>query len=211
MQPNGYQPPSSPTQPPADPYAFLYESQKKPNPLSNLISGGSFKGKLVFGLAALLVIVILIAILKAALSSGPSVNMQSLYSVMSEQQEILNLASIGSSQSQNPVNQDFATTVTGVITTDQSKLIKLLGNNNIKVNPNLYVLQPSVDSRLTAAQQTSTFDPLFVSIMEQQFGYYKKDLSNAYAANAIPVIRSYLSADYKNINLLLAIINNNYS
>ena len=208
MQPN-----DAPSQPTVDPYAFLNET-KKPNPLQNLFSGsggGSMKSKLVLGLVGVLIIVVLIVVLKSAFSGNSQINTPSLYAVMSEQQEIINLATIGSSQAQNPVNQDLAATLTGVITTDQGKLIKLLDYNNVKVNTSQFVLQPAIDSRLNQIQQSSSFDPLFISVMQQQFGYYKNDLSNAYNLNANNVIRSYLRTDYNNLTQVMKILTYNYS
>lgn len=208
MQPN-----NSPQQPPADPYAFLNEV-RKPKPLQNLFSGfggGSLKTKLVLGLVVILIVIVLIAVLKAAFSGNSQINTPSLYAVMSEQQELINLASIGSSQAQNPVNQDLAASLTGVLTTDQGKLINLLDYNHIKVNTAQFVLQPSVDNRLNQLQQSSSFDPLFTSVIEQQFGYYKSDLTNAYNLNINTVVRSYLKTDYANLNLLMKMLSYNYS
>ena len=210
MQPNGYEQPNYSPQPTVDPYAFLNET-KKPNRIPNPLSGGSFKAKLVFGLVALFLVIVLIAVIKSVFSGNNQINTVSLYSVMSEQQELINLATIGSSNSSNPVNQDLAATVIGVVNTDQNNLIKLLDYNNLKINTALFVLQPSVDGRLNQVQQSSNFDPLFTSTMQQQFGYYKNDLLSAYKLNVNPIVRKYLNAEYKNLSLLMQIITNNYS
>ena len=130
-------------------------------------------------LIVLLILLIVFAFIKSVLSSS-QVNTASLYSVMSEQQELINLATLGTSQSSNPINQDLAATVTGVITTDQSNLIKLLEHNHIKVNTSLFVLQPNINNQLQQVQQSSSFDPQFITTMQQQFNYYKTDLSAAY-------------------------------
>lgn len=201
MQPNDFQQ--------ADPYAFLNET-KKPKHLPNLRTSGSLKIKLILGLIVLLILLIVFAFIKSVLSSS-QVNTASLYSVMSEQQELINLATLGTSQSSNPINQDLAATVTGVITTDQSNLIKLLEHNHIKVNTSLFVLQPNINNQLQQVQQSSSFDPQFITTMQQQFNYYKTDLSAAYNQNSNSIIKHYLATDYKHITLIMKIISNQYS
>lgn len=207
MDPNGYQSPSpSPTPPQqTNPYAFLYETPKKQSSLSGLAGGSKFK-RLIVVLAGLLVLALLALGFKAILGSSSPVDMSSLYSVIGEQIELLGLANTATQDSQSQPNLNLTYTIIGSLTTDKNNLTSLLGQNNIKLNPNLLVLQPSADQQLAQAQQTASFDSAYIPVMKQQLELYQQDLANAYTKNKSVVIKKYLKADYANSVLLLKML-----
>ena len=197
--------------PPTDPYAFLNETSKK-RPLSNLFGNRniSMQGRLVIVVVALIVLLIIVFALKSILTH-PSVNMPSVYAVLSEQQELISLATTGTQQSHNQSFLNFSYTAIATATTDQSKLIKLLAANNITVNGNQYVTQPNVAQELTQAEAVSAFDSTYPSVMQAQLKLYQADLNNAYLQNASAVLRGYLKQDYQNCQLLIDMLNSNYA
>ena len=95
-------------------------------------------------------------------------------------------------------------------TTDNNKLIQLLGYNHIKVSPKNYVLQPQADAQLTQAIAVSNFDPVYAAVMLTQLKLYQNVLTNAYSLNTSPVVKSYLKTDYSDINLLLVMLRSSY-
>lgn len=143
---------------------------------------------------------------KAILGSSSPVDMNSLYSVIGEQIELLGLANTATQDSQSQQNLNLTYTIIGSVTTDKSSLTSLLSQNNIKLNPNLLVLQPSADQQLAQAQQTASFDSAYIPVMKQQLELYQQDLANAYAKNKSAVIKKYLKADYADSVLLLKML-----
>ena len=164
------------------------------------------KSKLVFGLIVLLVLIILIAGLKSVLSGPSDVNLPSLYGVLSEQQELINLTTIGGQQSVSQRYLNFSFTTLGSVTTDQTNLTTLLTANHYTINTTNLVLQPSLDSALNQAAQQSNFDPTYGPMMQAQLNKYQQLLSQAYSLNKSNVVRSYLSADYTNTKMLIKML-----
>ena len=159
----------------------------------------------------LVVLIILILVLKSVFGSNRSVNMPSIYSVLGQEQELINLSTTGSQQSSSSQSYlDFSQTTIASVTTDQNKLITLLSSNGIKVSLRNYVLQPAADAKLTQAIQDSNFDPVYSSVMYTELKLYQTDLSNAYSLNKSAILRSYLKSDYHNTVLLLQMLGSSY-
>lgn len=197
--------------PPSDPYAFLNES-KHSNSLALNLGNLSGRGKILFAVVAIVVLLVIVVAAKSLFSGNKSFNLPSLTLVLSEQQELSNLANSGIQQSQvmSQTYLNFSYTTLASVTTDQTKLNKLLTYNNVKISSNSYVLQPNVDAKLQQAQQTSTFDTVYATVMQQQLGYYKNDLSQAYNLNQSPIVRSYLKTDYNDTLVLIKMLGSSY-
>ncbi len=209
------QPTQNPYQPQVDPYAFLNQAGKSRysfNPLKNLFSGGngsSFKRKLMLFGGVVIALIILIVILKIALGGNSNINLPSIYAVLGEEQEIINLSQSGQ-QSSSQANLNFAYTALGSVTTDQTNLTKLLSKNGIGVSPGQLILQPSADNQLKQASASGDFDSVYVSVMQTQLKLYQSNLAKAYSLTSSSVLKSYLNQDYKNAALLLKMLNNAY-
>jgi predicted outer membrane protein len=197
-----------------DPYAFLNQAGRTGytnNPLRKLFSAGSgsFSRKLLLVGVGTVIIIVFILILKAVVGSGGNINMPSLYAVLGEEQEIINLSQAGQ-QSSNQANLNFSYTALGSLITDQSSLINLLKNNGISVSQQQMVLQPSADAELNQSQSSGDFDTVYVNIMQNQLKLYETDLSNAYALSNSALLKSYFKQDYNTAVLLLKMLNNAY-
>jgi hypothetical protein len=133
-----------------------------------------------------------------------------MYTVLNSQQEINTLALAGSQSSTSQRSLNFSYTALATTATDETKLIKLLNSNGYKINPALIVSQPKLTYQLTQAQQLSQFDSAYRPIISAQLQNYRNVLINAYKINSSPVIKSYLSSDYKDIDLLITMFNSSY-
>ncbi|MGH7234106.1 MAG: hypothetical protein ACREF7_01535 [Candidatus Saccharimonadales bacterium] len=204
-------PDQGPYQPVVDPYAFLNET-KKPRSLSfGSLKGLSFRGKIGSALVGLVILVILLFGLKSILGGTHGVNMASLYYVLGQEQELINLSTTGGQQasvSQSYLN--FSATTLASATTDQQKMIDLLKLNGIGASAKSFVLQPSADAQLKQAEQNSNFDPVYSTVMLAQLKLYQSDLSSAYSLNKSAVLKSYLKTDYNNTVLLLKMLGSSY-
>lgn len=198
--------------PPSDPYAFLNQT-KRPSPLASSLANLSTRGKIVLGVGALILLIILLVVVKSILGSGAkSFNLTSLEGVLAQQQQIITLATTGSQQQQvtSQSYMNFSYTAIASATTDQMKLIKLLSYNGVKVNPASYTFTTSANTKLTQAGQTSTFDSLYAAVMAQQLKAYQQALSNAYSLNKSTIVKNYLTADYKNTAVLIKMLGSSY-
>ena len=210
MQPTGYQPPVFPQPTPqSDPYAFLNQVPNKPRlRLSGSFGGGSRAKRLIVAIGGLLVLVVLLAIFKSALSSGNGVDLSSLYYVIGEQQELIGLTTTGSQSTQNQGYLNLSYTIMASATTDKDKLVSLLEHNGMSLSSKKLVLQPSADQTLAQSLQNSTFDSVYPTVLRQQLNLYLQELSDAYAKNKSSVIQAYLKTDYDNAKLLINMFNN---
>lgn len=200
-------------QPVVDPYAFLNET-KHASGFNGFGSfrNMSFRAKLIATVGGGIVLIILLLVLKSIFGTSHAVNMPSMYQVLGEQQELINLSTIGSQQTSqsSPTYLNFSATELASASTDQAKLVKLLAANGIKVSTNNYVLQPSADAALNQAIQVSNFDPVYASVMQTQLKLYQSDLSNAYNLSTSTLLKSYLRSDYSNSVLLMKMLASSY-
>ena len=190
--------------PPSDPYAFLNDT-KKPSPFSMFsgrLSNLSLRGKLIFAAGALILLVILLVIAKGLFGGHKNIDLTSIDLVLNQQQQLINLAN-ADTQQQSSQYLNFSYTVVASVTTDQMKMDHLLSYNGIKVNPLSSTVDPSVNTQLQNAQQTSNFDPVYIGLAHKELQVYQKDLKYAYSQNPSPIVRGLLSADYNNTSLLL--------
>ncbi len=204
-------PVQGPQQPVVDPFAFLNESKKRSfNPLG-LFNGLAFRARVIALVGGGLVLIILIFGLSSVFGGNSGINMTSLYAVLGQQQELINLSTIGTQQTiSSPSYLNFSATMLAAATTDNNKLIQLLSYNHIKVSQKSYILQPQADAQLTQAISVSNFDPVYASVMLTQLKLYQNVLTNAYSLNMSPVLKSYLKTDYSDINLLLVMLRSSY-
>lgn len=205
------QPESTPTPPPTDPFAFLNEAHK-PSPLQSLGTNLTGRSKIVFAVGAIVVIIILLVLVKSFLGGNKGVDINSIDTVLTQQQEVINLANTGVQQQQvmSQSYLNFTYTAIGSATTAQTKLLKLLSYNGVKVSSSLLTKVPTTNTQLQDAEQTSTFDSIYSQVMNQQLAQYKTALNSAYVLNKSAVIKSYLVTDYKNTLLLLKMLGSSY-
>ncbi len=191
-----------------DPYSYI--NQPKQSILSRILSllkNMSFKGKIIALVGGTVVIVILIFGLKSLFGSS-GLNMPSIYGVLGEQQELINLSTTGTQQSNSSQSYlNFSTTELASASTDQNNLTSLLAKNGIKISASNYILQPSADNQLKQAINDSNFDPIYASVMQTQLKLYQNNLSYAYNLTTSSILRSYLSTDYKNTDLMIKMLN----
>lgn len=189
-----------------DQFAFLNESHPPKVNLSQF--SGSLKGRIIVVSVGALILLIVYLVFSSLLGSTSTVNMPSLTTVVGEQIELQNLANTGTQQSQSYLN--LAYTTLGTVVTNQQQLTSLLTKNGLSISQSQIVGQPNVTNQLNQAQQVSNFDNVYAQVMKQQFGLYLTDLSNAYKLNPSKVIRSYLSTDYQDTQLLIKMLNDPY-
>jgi hypothetical protein len=208
MQPS--YPPAPSTPQPSD-YSFITNPAPPPKPGLSL-PGNSSVVRLIIALAGLLVLIIIFAVIKSALSG--SSNQPALLSVAQDQQEIIHLTTNVTQNSQGQLNvstasQNFAATARLASTTAQQQLLAYMKTNHMKTSAKQLNLKQSAatDSQLSAAATSGTYDSTFKQIMQNELGVYKQDLSHAYDLTKGPKGRQLLNNDYNYAQLLLTQLN----
>lgn len=195
----------------SDPYAFLNENQRRSGGLINSFKGKSLRRQVLTIVGGGLVLVILLLGLKSILASNNGLDMPSIYSVLGQQRELMNLSTTGGQQaSSSQTYLNFSTTTLASITNDHTKLLKLMRVNGIKISISSYVLQPSADTQLNQAIQVSNFDPIYATVMQTELKLYQSDLTNAFNLNTSAILKSYLKTDYQNATLLIKMLGASY-
>ena len=179
--------------------------------LFGMFGGLSFRGRIIAFIAGALILIILLLGLKAILGGNNGLNMPSMYAVLGEQRELMNLSTAGNQQASASITYlNFSATALAAVTTDHLQLLKLLASNGIKVSPKDYVMQPQADTQLTQAAQISNFDPVYATVMQEQLTLYQSDLSSAINLSTSQVLKTYLTNYLKNAALLQKMLGSSY-
>jgi hypothetical protein len=186
-------------------YAFITNPAlpAKPSTLSRIPLSGSLVGRVGLVAGALLVLVIIFAIFKSLLVSGP--NVTPVITVAQDQQELLHILQKTNGLGLSANNQNFASTLQVSVTTSQQKTISYLTAAHKKINVKQLNLKvsPSTDNRLKAAQAAATYDQTFTEVMQAKLTEYGKDIQTAYKLDAGKKGRALLKETYAQQQLLL--------
>lgn len=136
---------------------------------------------------------------------GSKFDKAAMLSVVQDQSEIIRLAAAGSQDATSQSNKNFAITASLGMKSEQAELLKYLAENGYKPKDKELALKQSAqtDTQLDQAKSSSTFDTAYDSIMKQQLGTYKQDLSTAYNSAKSGTAKSVLKARYSTADMLL--------
>lgn len=221
MQPGASAPPPGPalpsTQPaqptqPSQPYDFITNPPTLPRQslLSRLPSGGSLVVRLVLGVVAFIVLIILISVVKGITSQSGKTDAAVLLSVAQDQQEMLHIVNESITQaSLSNSSRNFSATLQLSIGSSQVQIIQYLTNGGEKISPQ--ALQPKIsaatDNQLNDALTADNFDPAFRQVMQSQLNSYGQDLKKAYKQDTGPKARAILNDSYQQAQLLATQLN----
>lgn len=142
------------------------------------------------GVIILMIVIIIIGSITKTSNGGTS-----LYSVVAEANQIINVSKTVSSQSKNSDVINIATSVSEVLGSQKLQLTALVPNAKSKSvaaklssNPN-----KTIDANLLSAQAKGTYDDTYISYLKSALTDYQTELNTAYntgSAKAKPVISS---------------------
>jgi hypothetical protein len=202
------QPTPNQTTAPASPYEFI-TNPKQPvrRPLSLPLPGLSgvspFARRLLTASLGLFVLIILIAVVKSALS-GTS-NVPSLLAVAQDQQELVHLTTNAQNSALSLNDQNFVATAQLAVASAQTQLVHYLNINGHSVSDtelNLKV-SSSIDQNLTQAQSAGTYTQSFNSTLVTQLSNYLSDIRQAYKLTSGVHGKALLSSDFNQAQLML--------
>ncbi len=200
---------TSPNQVDTD-YSFILDSTSRSKSIKLKMPGGKL-GKILTGLMIATVMVILLIIITSLLKS-PS-PLPYFYSVLEDQQELINISSIALNQSDTSYgNQNFASTANLALSSNSAALQSFLTTNGVKVNSAILnaKISPATNNLLTNAENSGNFNATFSNIAAIQLKNYLIDLKVAYSKTTSHQARQILSSQYNQANLLLTSLANGY-
>jgi uncharacterized protein YpmB len=189
-------------------YSFIMEPPKPPKrPLFNF-GGSSQTMRIILVVAAVFVLLIIFVGLKNILATSNK-SAPSLVAVAQDQQELIHLAQSGTQNATSANLKNFAYTAQLGLQSEQKDLVIYLKNNGHKTSTkelNLGISK-ALDTQLSAAITTSSYDTTFKQTMQAKLDAYEKAIQSAYNQTVGPKGRALLTDDIKAADLLLKQLN----
>ena len=172
MDPN--QPYPGPTQ--NGQYEFILAPPKPSRKLFSFGGLGNHNFGLTIGLiiSGAIILMIVLALLASALGSSNHATINSLIGLVQTQDELVHISTEGENGAVQQTTKNLAITVEYSLTTQEQGTVKLLASNGTKVGTKQLKLKESAatDQQLTNATANSTFDSVFVQVLQQQLAGY---------------------------------------
>jgi hypothetical protein len=193
--------------PGGNPYDFIMSPTKPPKKGVFGGSGGGhseffFKLALIGGGAIVLMAAIAIGV---NLFFGGKTNVEDLVQITEMQQEIIRIAALNDQATDQTVLNAAVSTKLSVTTQQQSLLAYLKKHKRIVKSKELSLKQDTTtDKQLREAVASSTFDIVFTQDMRNQLTTYASALKTSYKNSTSTSGKQLLSAEYNQVQLLLA-------
>jgi hypothetical protein len=198
------QPEQSVSPAPGNNYDFIMSPQEAPKPKFPVpLGGNSFMLKLVFIVGGA-VIVVIIAAVAVNLFFARQDNIATTLSIVQTEQELVRLGTAGKKASSQEVRNAAINTQLSVKSHQQDWLDFLAARNREVKKAELELKEnASTDSKLSTAEETSTFDTTYISVMRSQLESYGNALSDTYDGTSNKKQRDLLLSHYADVKLLL--------
>ena len=168
--------------------------------------GGSTRGRIIFVVIGLVVLIILVAVIAGLLNSGKKSSVEQLRSIALQQAEISRVAGIGVMNARGSEARNLAITTQLSLQSDQTTTVALLADQKVKLGPKNFLAakNPKTDSLLTDATERNQFDEVFVKELTSQLAVYQKDVKAVYETAKSDSTRQALATTFKNSQVLLS-------
>ncbi len=168
-----------------NPYEFITNPGQPPRKSRLRIPGSRnpLVNKLILLVVGLVVIAILVAVAVSFLTRGNRVNIEGLVGIAQTQQELVRIAQQGSQHGSQPSVQNLSINVRLGVETNRLELTDYLKEHGRKVGTKELNLKKSdtTDAQLTNAIKTSTFDSVYVQVVQSALVAYNTELEQATA------------------------------
>ncbi len=180
------------------PYDFIMDTGK-PKRFS-----GSLKQRVtIVSIGAVLFLVIAIVFI-SIIGSGGKTNIQSLVNLAQQQNELVRIATIGTTDAVSRDTKVLAETTKLSIQSNQNQTLALLSqyHHNVSI-PTLLLLKNSrTDQELTSAAQSDTFDDTFTKIIQDQLNTYKQSLQSEFKLATRNSEKTVLKTNFNNVVII---------
>lgn len=190
--------------PPGNDYNFIMDPEKpKKKGLMDDSSGNSFIAKIVLLVGGAVALIIVLTVGVNLIFGGRS-NVELVVGLTQQQQEIVRLSAEG----ENALGQQIKNAAINTrlsIRSHQQSWTAFLGKKGRTVPPEELNLKKdtTTDNKLKLAEQTSTFDTTYTTVMRSELEDYAGLLKNTFDATTKKEDRQLLSLHYNEVQLLL--------
>jgi hypothetical protein len=189
-----------PAQPGQSPYDFFMEDGS--NRRSSYSGGNNQKKWIFLGAVGAFLAIVLVAIF--ALAFGGSNAPSPLVSIISDQQEIIRIATDGSKNSKTTKLQNFSITTQLTMTSAQRETTALAAKLGTEVTEKQLAasVNATTTQQLASALAVNTYDTTYATVMTDELNKYEKHLTAAYAQAASDTERKLLKKNAAAAELL---------
>ncbi len=190
--------------PPGNDYNFIMDPEKpKKKGVMDDGSSNSFIAKIVLLVGGAVALIIVLTIGVNLLFGGKS-NIEMVVNLTQQQQEIVRLAAEG----ENAIGQEIRNASINTrlsVRSQQQSWMTFLGKRGRTVPPEELNLKKdsATDNKLKLAEQTSTFDTTYATVMRSELEDYAGMLKSTFDGTANKEERQMLSLHYNEVQLLL--------
>jgi hypothetical protein len=188
---------------PNSPYEFILSPAKPPKRHISLGDNNlALRIAIIVGGAILLLILILIIF--SALQPK-NTDKSSLISIAETEDELVHIATQGENDGTQQVTKNLAITTEYSITSQQQGIVKLLANNGTKISTKDLKIKQSAatDQELASAVTTSTFDSVFIQVLQSQLNSYSASLKQLYITTKNKEVKNLTANDFRQVQLLI--------
>jgi hypothetical protein len=198
--------PSKPYIPPPrgqNPYDFITNPQTPPK--RRFSGGNSFMTRLLMVVGGGVLLIIIISVAVSLLGRSSQGNVSALKNLVSEQEELVRIAGIGSKNAQDTTVRSRALTTELSTETQQQSLINYLEKLGVKVSEEELASQKnsSTDSELESAASSNRFDDEFSATLTGLLNEYATNLQEIYNSTSNEETKQVLSESYSSTATLL--------
>lgn len=157
------------------------------------------------GLIVGAVIVLMIAVTVAInLFSSGKTSTEEFRSLAQTQQEVIRVATAGDDDARSQAVKNAAKSITLSVTTQQLKTLNYLAQRDVTMKDKDLELKLNADTdkTLDQANQTSTFDSVFLQVMSKELEAYSNELKTLYGTTSNAAAKKILKDDFDQTQLL---------
>ena len=171
--------PQQPYMPPnqGNPYDFIMNPAQMPKRSRNPLSGNKFLTRIALGLGSAFVVLIILVVLVALLATNKT-NTADLVSLAQSQQEIIRIATLGTTDSNIQATRNLAVTTEYSVKSQQQIILARLNKLGKKVSSKDLTLKQdaTVDQKFAAAKANSTYDQTYTQVVQDKLSAYSQQL-----------------------------------
>jgi predicted outer membrane protein len=185
-----------------NPYEFIVNPNTPHK--RGLLGGNDFIKKILLLVGGAILLMAVAAIVLSAL--GPKADSgATLTAITQRQQEIIRVATTGSTQATGSDTKNFATNVELGVSSNQSQILTYLASKGTKLNAKQLALDKNAqtDKLLADATAASTFDSVITQNLASQLTTYQNSLRSAYKQTSNQKTKQVLQSSYNAAALLL--------
>lgn len=189
-----------------NPYDFIMNPSAPPPKKRLPIPGSNSNPFLVkIGVIVSGVIILMILVTVALnLFTGGKTSTEEFRSLAQTQQEVIRVAEIGDNDARSQSVKNAAKSIKLSVTTQQLKTLGYLSKNDITMKDKELKLKANTenDTKLDEANQTSTFDSVFLQVMRGVLESYANELKQLYDTTSNAQAKKIIKEDFEQTQLL---------